>query len=485
MSENMVLRGTINRTEIMLLRGKLKLLDAIMGYSAYEVAVLNGFEGTEEEWLESLKGKDADVEVGPGLFINKNGKISVVEATRQDIDYRSERPDGAFLTPGLVDYIAKYGLAYSNLAGTSDAWTEQEKANARKLLEAIGKNGGEVDELMVKNVFRFGTGVFEDGVRMELYGQKEDAVVEMLTANDDPVRLYGIKRPVYDEEAANKEYVDDAVESALPFIAYRQHAEKPDTTHAELVEAFRAGKFICLSVRSGQQFMALERYFDNVFTFRANTEIDRVQIVVTVDSNNQWVETQTPMVDSTTLNTTLDGYASKTSMRGVQERQDYQEQQIFTLDATLNSIMANAKVSSYTQKVGFELQPGCAYIIQSGDGAGVRLVNDYIDSAITDAGGNGVDAAKVFIVLVPKEVDPEYGSPAFYPGVYQRRVLVVSVSNGTLGIPDVGSVSCFYWKTAEEEAGVKVENNVYCNHGLLKAYPSNVNAEMFIWELRF
>lgn len=26
------------------------------GYSAYQIAVLNGFEGTEEEWLESLKG---------------------------------------------------------------------------------------------------------------------------------------------------------------------------------------------------------------------------------------------------------------------------------------------------------------------------------------------------------------------------------------------------------------------------------------------
>lgn len=28
------------------------------GYSAYEIAVQNGFEGTEEEWLESLKGAD-------------------------------------------------------------------------------------------------------------------------------------------------------------------------------------------------------------------------------------------------------------------------------------------------------------------------------------------------------------------------------------------------------------------------------------------
>lgn len=30
------------------------------GKSAYEVAVDNGFEGTEEEWLESLKGKPGD-----------------------------------------------------------------------------------------------------------------------------------------------------------------------------------------------------------------------------------------------------------------------------------------------------------------------------------------------------------------------------------------------------------------------------------------
>lgn len=38
------------------LRGKLSGLKTIHGYSAYEVAVINGFKGTEEEWLESLKG---------------------------------------------------------------------------------------------------------------------------------------------------------------------------------------------------------------------------------------------------------------------------------------------------------------------------------------------------------------------------------------------------------------------------------------------
>ena len=34
------------------------------GKSAYEIAVKNGFEGTEEEWLDSLHGRAATIEVG-------------------------------------------------------------------------------------------------------------------------------------------------------------------------------------------------------------------------------------------------------------------------------------------------------------------------------------------------------------------------------------------------------------------------------------
>ena len=32
----------------------------VQGYSAYEIAVQNGFEGTEQEWLASLKGADGN-----------------------------------------------------------------------------------------------------------------------------------------------------------------------------------------------------------------------------------------------------------------------------------------------------------------------------------------------------------------------------------------------------------------------------------------
>lgn len=41
----------------------------IQGKSAYEIAVENGFQGTEEEWLESLKGDTPDLS---GYYSNQN-----------------------------------------------------------------------------------------------------------------------------------------------------------------------------------------------------------------------------------------------------------------------------------------------------------------------------------------------------------------------------------------------------------------------------
>lgn len=47
------LDGRLSASEV--LNGSLTN-EALRGYSAYQVAVANGFEGTEEEWLDSLKG---------------------------------------------------------------------------------------------------------------------------------------------------------------------------------------------------------------------------------------------------------------------------------------------------------------------------------------------------------------------------------------------------------------------------------------------
>lgn len=52
----MSLSGNAESSHI--LRGKLSGLKAIHGYSAYEVAVAEGFVGTKKEWLESLRGDE-------------------------------------------------------------------------------------------------------------------------------------------------------------------------------------------------------------------------------------------------------------------------------------------------------------------------------------------------------------------------------------------------------------------------------------------
>lgn len=48
-----MLRGSIIPNEV--LQGRINALERIRGYSAYEIAKKYGFEGTEEEWLNSLK----------------------------------------------------------------------------------------------------------------------------------------------------------------------------------------------------------------------------------------------------------------------------------------------------------------------------------------------------------------------------------------------------------------------------------------------
>ena len=71
------------------------------GASAYEIAVNNGFTGTEAEWLESLRGKDGkfNTRVGNIQQINITGKLTADSAIL--IDFRSNRLQG--LRDPIVD----------------------------------------------------------------------------------------------------------------------------------------------------------------------------------------------------------------------------------------------------------------------------------------------------------------------------------------------------------------------------------------------
>lgn len=57
------------------IHGKINTLNTLRGYSAYEVALINGFEGTEEEWLASLKGDKGDK--GDSYIITEADKTEI------------------------------------------------------------------------------------------------------------------------------------------------------------------------------------------------------------------------------------------------------------------------------------------------------------------------------------------------------------------------------------------------------------------------
>ena len=65
---------------------KIKLqLQEWSGYSAYEVAVQNGFTGTQKEWLESLKGGELQITVC-GKNVDENGNIVLLASDIKMVD---------------------------------------------------------------------------------------------------------------------------------------------------------------------------------------------------------------------------------------------------------------------------------------------------------------------------------------------------------------------------------------------------------------
>ena len=76
------------------LRGKINGLKTIHGYSAYEVAVVEGFRGTEEEWLQSLKGEQGE----QGIRGERGIQVSYDETTQTlHITGGEEGSEGAYV----------------------------------------------------------------------------------------------------------------------------------------------------------------------------------------------------------------------------------------------------------------------------------------------------------------------------------------------------------------------------------------------------
>jgi hypothetical protein len=79
------------------------LIPGIRGLSAYEVAVANGFTGTEEEWLASLGSGGGGVE-GLGGFVHTQASGSAAWIINHNL---GRRPLISVLSPGGVEVEAE------------------------------------------------------------------------------------------------------------------------------------------------------------------------------------------------------------------------------------------------------------------------------------------------------------------------------------------------------------------------------------------
>ena len=109
----------------------LKNSSVTAGKSAYEIAVDNGFVGTETEWLESLKGENGE----PGADgVTPNLTIGTVETLPSGSD-ATATITGDKENPLLNLRIPKGADGYTPVRGT-DYWTAEDKAEIQSYIDS-------------------------------------------------------------------------------------------------------------------------------------------------------------------------------------------------------------------------------------------------------------------------------------------------------------------------------------------------------------
>lgn len=90
-------------------------LGRVQGLSAYEIDIKKGFNGTEEEWLESLHGKNG--------VDGKDGRDGIDGANGKDGENGTDGKDG----------LSAYEIALKNgFVGTEQEWIASLKGDPRK-----------------------------------------------------------------------------------------------------------------------------------------------------------------------------------------------------------------------------------------------------------------------------------------------------------------------------------------------------------------
>lgn len=120
----------------------------LRGYSAYETACQNGFEGTEQEWLESLKGAKGEDGTSPIVSVSKSGTVTTVEITDTNgtkiitINDGENGQDGASVIVQSVSESTEDGG--NNIVTFSDGKTVTVKNGTKGFKGDPGKDGASI-----------------------------------------------------------------------------------------------------------------------------------------------------------------------------------------------------------------------------------------------------------------------------------------------------------------------------------------------------
>ena len=140
-------------------------LGRVVGYSAYELALQNGYVGTKEEWLASLHGKDGTV----GFEELTPEQIEMLRGPQGPIGPEGPRgPAGPTFTITDADYdaIAAKAATRVDLAGYT-TFVDLETRLGEFELNNYGVNRPEDNHIIRKKEFDSSTSAFvnEDRVR--------------------------------------------------------------------------------------------------------------------------------------------------------------------------------------------------------------------------------------------------------------------------------------------------------------------------------
>ena len=108
--------------------------DGIDGKSAYEIAIANGYFGTESEWLESLKGKDGtDGQPGKDGVDGKDGVTPDMSDYPNKADFEALQQKLQSLQDSTMDYI----MGLTSRCDSFDTEIQEIDANAQQLRDSV------------------------------------------------------------------------------------------------------------------------------------------------------------------------------------------------------------------------------------------------------------------------------------------------------------------------------------------------------------